>query len=59
MPSQADIISSICGPWGLASEDGVGGQLGREGDILFQSFWNKESNLDGFQLGIVTFQVAI
>lgn len=43
----------------MAREDGVGGQLGREGDVLFRSFWNKESNLDGFQLAIVTFQVAI
>lgn len=27
--SQADIISYICSPWGLAREDGVGGELGR------------------------------
>ena len=59
MPSQADIISCICGPWGLASKDGVGGQLGKEGDTLPRSFWSKESNLDGIQLGVVTFQVAI
>ena len=31
----------------------------KEGDILFRSFWSKESNLDGIQLGVVTFQVAI
>lgn len=43
----------------MASKDEVGGQLGKEGDILFLSFWSKESNLDGIQLGVVTFQVAI
>ena len=58
MPSQADIISCICGPWGWASKDEVGGQLGKEGDILFLSFWSKESDLDGIQIGVVTFQVA-